>query len=45
MTIEKRPNDKLYPYVIYGPWDGVIYTDEAGLKQLQKEIKKVLDKN
>lgn len=44
MTIEYKPNDKNYPYVIYGPWGGTIYTNEDGLKELQKEIKKVLDK-
>lgn len=44
MTIEYRPADKNYPYVIYGPWGGTIYTDEEGLKELQKEIKKALDK-
>ena len=45
MTIEYRPNDKNYPYAIHGPWGGVIYTSEAGLKELQKEIKKTLDKS
>ena len=44
MTIEYRPNDKNYPYAIYGPWGGVIYTNENGLKKLQKEIEKMLDK-
>lgn len=44
MTIEYRPADKNYPYVIYGPWGGTIYTNEEGLKKLQKEIKKALDK-
>lgn len=45
MTIEKNPNDKNYPYTIFGPWGGVIYTDKNGLLELQKEIKKVLDKS
>ena len=45
MTIEYRKSDKNYPYVIYGPWGGVIYTTKEGLKELQKEIKKVLDKS
>lgn len=44
MTIEYRPDDKIYPYAIYGPWGGAIYTDKDGLKKLQKEIKKILDK-
>ena len=44
MTIEYRPTDKNYPYAIYGPWGGTIYTDKKGLKELQKEIKKALDK-
>lgn len=45
MTIEKNPNDKNYPYTIFGPWGGVIYTNEKGLKELKKEIEKVLDKS
>lgn len=45
MTIEKNPNDKNYPYTIFGPWGGVIYTNEKGLRELQEEIKKVLDKS
>ena len=45
MTIEKNPHDKNYPYVISGPWGGVIYTNEEGLRELQKEIKKMLDKS
>jgi hypothetical protein len=45
MTIEYRPADKNYPYVIYGPWGGTIYTNEEGLRELQKEIKKTLDKS
>ena len=45
MTIEKNPNDRNYPYIIFGPWGGVIYTDEKGLKELKKEIEKVLDKS
>ena len=32
------------PTLFMGLGGGVIYTDEAGLKELQKEIKKVLDK-
>ena len=45
MTIEYRPIDKNYPYAIFGPWGGVIYTNEEGLRQLQEEIKKMLDKS
>ena len=45
MTIEKNPHDKNYPYIISGPWGGVIYTNEEGLRELQKEIKKMLDKS
>lgn len=44
MKIEYKPTDKNYPYVIYGPWGGTIYTNKEGLKKLQKEIKKALDK-
>lgn len=42
MTIEKNPHDKNYPYTIFGPWGGVIYTDKNGLLELQKEIEKCL---
>ena len=45
MIIEYRSHDKNYPYAIYGPWDGVIYTDEEGLKKLQQEIEKTLDRS
>lgn len=44
MTIEYRPEDKNYPYEIRGPWGGVIYTDENGLKELKKEIEETLKK-
>jgi hypothetical protein len=44
MAIEKNPHAKNYPYTISGPWGGVIYTNEEGLRELQKEIKKMLDK-
>ena len=44
MKIEYRPTDKNYPYMIYDSWGSTIYTNEEGLKKLQKEIKKALDK-
>ena len=44
MTIKERPFDKYYPYEIHDGWDGVLYVTEEGLKELQKEIEKVLDK-
>lgn len=44
MTIEYNPADKNYPYVIYGAWGGTIYTDKEGLEELEKEIKKILNK-
>ena len=44
MRIEKNDYDKLYPYTIKGDWDDEVYCDEEGLRELKKEIEKVLDK-
>ena len=45
MRIEKNEYDKLYPYTICGGWgDKKVYCDEEGLKELKKEIEKILDK-
>ena len=44
MRIEKNEYDKLYPYTIHGGWDDKVYCDEEGLKELKKEIEKILDK-
>lgn len=44
MRIEKNEYDKLYPYTIHGSWDDKVYCNEEGLKELKKEIEKILDK-
>lgn len=44
MRIEKNEYDKLYPYTICGGWGDKVYCDEEGLKELKKEIEKILDK-
>ena len=44
MRIEKNEYDKLYPYTIKGGWGDEVYCDEKDLKELKKEIEKILDK-
>lgn len=44
MRIVKNEHDKLYPYTICGGWGDKIYCDEENLKELKKEIEKILDK-
>ena len=44
MRIEKNEYNKLYPYTICGGWGDKIYCDEENLKELKKEIEKILDK-
>ena len=44
MRIEKNEHDKLYPYTICGGWGDKVYCDEEDLKNLKKEIEKILDK-
>ena len=44
MRIEKNEHDKLYPYTICGGWGDKVYCDEENLKELKKEIEKILDK-
>lgn len=41
MRIE-RSNDKSYPYTIYGGWGDKVYCSLDGLKELKKEINKIL---
>ena len=43
MKIEKNEHDKLYPYTIRGGWGDKVYCDEKDLKELKKEIEKILD--
>ena len=45
MYIDVNKYDKRYPYTISDAWGGKVYMTEEGLKKLQEEIKKVLDKN
>ena len=42
--LEKNTHDKNYPYTISDAWGGKCYMTEEGLKILQKEIEKALDK-
>ena len=42
--LEKNTHDKSYPYTISDAWGGKCYMTEEGLKALQKEIEKALDK-
>ena len=44
MYIDVNKYDKRYPYTISDAWGGKVYMTEEGLKKLQEEIKKVLDK-
>ena len=44
MYIEVNKYDKRYPYTISDAWGGKVCMTEEGLKKLQEEIKKVLDK-
>jgi hypothetical protein len=44
MYIEKNNYDRNYPYIIHGGWGDKIYATEEDLKNLKKEIKKILDK-
>ena len=45
MYIDANKYDKHYPYTISDAWGGKVYMTEEGLKKLQEEIKKVLDKS
>lgn len=42
--LEKNTHDKNYPYTISDAWGGKCYMTEEGLKALQEEIEKALDK-
>lgn len=42
--LEKNTHDKSYPYTISDAWGGKCYMTEEGLKALQKEIEKALNK-
>jgi len=42
--LEKVTYDKNYPYTIRDAWGGKCYMTKEGLKALQKEIEKALDK-
>ena len=45
MYIEKNSYDRNYPYIIHGGWGDKIYATEEDLKNLKKEIEKILDKS
>ena len=42
--LKENTYDKSYPYIISDVWGGKCYMTEEGLKTLQKEIEKILDK-
>ena len=42
MTIEYNENDKGYPYTIHGGWGDKVCCSLDGLKELKKEINKIL---
>ena len=44
MRIEKDDYDAIYPYAIKDAWGGTIYCTIEHLKELKKEIEKILDK-
>jgi len=44
MYIETVEHDKNYPYIIHDSWGGECYTDKDGLKDLKKQIDKILNK-
>ena len=44
MYIEKNNHDRNYPYTIRGGWGDKVYATEEDLKNLKKEIEKMLDK-
>ena len=44
MYIEKITYDKRYPYIIHDGWDGKLYMNAEGLKELKKLIEKELKK-
>ena len=43
MYIETITHDKNYPYAIHDGWGGKCYTDKDGLKDLKKQIEKILN--
>ena len=44
MRIEKDDYDAIYPYAIKDAWGRTIYCTIEHLKELKKEIEKILDK-
>ena len=44
MRIEEDDYDAIYPYAIKDAWGGTIYCTIEHLKELKKEIEKILDK-
>lgn len=42
MEIYKDEYDKIYPYVIEDAWGGVLHCTKEDLKELRKEINKIL---
>lgn len=42
MIIKRNKMDKNYPFEICGGWDDVVFADLEDLKELKKEIEKIL---
>ena len=42
MIIKRNEMDKNYPFKICGGWDDVVFADLEDLKELKKEIEKIL---
>lgn len=43
MYIETVKHDKNYPYKIHDGWGGECYTDKDGLKDLKRQIERILN--
>lgn len=44
MRVE-RSDDRAYPYTIKGGWGDKVYCTEADLKEIKKQINKILKEN
>ena len=42
MIIKRNEMDKNYPFKICDGWDGVVFADLEDLKELKKQINKIL---
>ena len=42
MIIKRNEMDKNYPFEIYGGWEDVVFADLEDLKELKRQIDKIL---